>query len=213
MAISLKKQREHIDKTLDILNKRYPDARCSLDFTTSLELLMATILSAQTTDVRVNKVTKELFKQFPDVHAYAQADIDDVAEVIRTVGCYRNKARNLVLCAQRLCRHYGAEVPNSIEELVTLPGVGRKTANVVLSNGFDVPGFAVDTHVKRVAHRLGWTNQTEPEKVEKQLCRLIEPQLWGHTSHVLIYHGRAICKARRAECESCPVESLCKKKF
>ncbi|MCD6525527.1 MAG: endonuclease III [Desulfuromonas sp.] len=211
--MSQKKQRENIAQILRVLNTHYPDARCSLNYTTPLELLMATILSAQTTDVRVNKVTRQLFEQFPDVHAYARSEIEDVVEVIRTVGCYRNKARNLVLCAQRLCAHYDGKVPQTMEQLVTLPGVGRKTANVVLSNGFGVPGLPVDTHVKRVSKRLGWTTHTEPEKIEQQLCRLIEPQQWGHSSHLLIYHGRATCKARKVECERCPVESLCEKQL
>lgn len=205
------KKRQQVAEVLNILDQIYPEARCSLDYTSPLELLVATILSAQTTDVRVNIVTKQLFRQYPTARSYAEADIEQVAQVIRTVGCYRNKARNLVLCGQQLCRDYAGQVPQTMEQLVALAGVGRKTANVVLSNGFDIPGLAVDTHVKRVSRRLGWTRHDEPEKIEQQLCQLIQPQRWGQSSHLLIYHGRAICKARRPDCENCPVASLCKK--
>jgi endonuclease-3 len=211
MAVTHKKNREWFAAVIRVLDECYPNAQCSLDFSTPLQLLFATLLSAQTTDVRVNIVTKALFSRYTTVEDYARADIDNIAEIIRSIGCYRVKAKNIVACAGQLCRDYGGQVPQTLEELVTLPGIGRKTANVVLSNGFNKPGFAVDTHVTRVSKRLGWTRESDPVKIERELCRYIEPELWGHTSHLLIYHGRAICKARSPQCENCPVEMLCKK--
>lgn len=208
---SIKSQQTIVMETLDQLNQLYPDAQCSLNFTTPFELLVATIMSAQATDIRVNIVTEQLFKRYSSVEEYAKATPEEVAEVIRTVGCFRNKARSVVESAQIICSRYGGIVPHTMDDLVTLPGVGRKTANVVLSNVFNVAGFAVDTHVKRVSFRLGWTKQVEPEKIEKELCVLIPAGLWGHTSHVLIYHGRAVCKARKPLCEMCPIEKYCAK--
>lgn len=202
-----------VTDTLDLLNQIYPDAHCSLNFSTPFELLAATIMSAQATDVRVNIVTEQLFKTYRNIEEYAAASTDEVAEVIRTVGCFRNKARSIVESAQIICTRYAGVVPETMEDLVTLPGVGRKTANVVLSNVFNIAGFAVDTHVKRVAYRLGWTTLLDPEKIEKELCALIPVQHWGHTSHLLIYHGRAVCKARKPDCEICPVKKQCAKCF
>lgn len=208
---SIKSQQKIVMAALDDLNQLYPDAQCSLNFTTPFELLVATIMSAQATDVRVNIVTEQLFKNYASVNEYAKATPEEVAEVIRTVGCFRNKARSIVESAKIVCARFDGVVPQAMDDLVTLPGVGRKTANVVLSNAFNVAGFAVDTHVKRVAFRLGWTKQTEPEKIEKELCALIPAEMWGHTSHVLIYHGRALCKARKPLCELCPIEKHCAK--
>lgn len=209
----VKLSKKSIATTLELLNQIYPDAQCSLNFSTPFELLAATIMSAQATDVRVNIVTEQLFKTYRTIEDYAAASPEQVAQIIRTVGCFRNKARSVVESAQIICARYGGVVPETMAELVTLPGVGRKTANVVLSNAFNVAGFAVDTHVKRVAYRLGWTTLLDPEKIEQQLCALIPPQQWGHTSHLLIYHGRAVCKARNPACESCPVEKQCAKCF
>lgn len=208
---SKKIQQQRVMSTLEDLNQLYPDAQCSLNFTTPFELLVATIMSAQATDVRVNIVTEQLFKKYSGVEEYAKATPEEVAEVIRTVGCFRNKARSIVESARIVCARYDGHVPGTMEDLITLPGVGRKTANVVLSNAFNVAGFAVDTHVKRVAFRLGWTKQVEPEKIEKELCLLVPDEMWGHTSHVLIYHGRAVCKARKPLCELCPIEKHCDK--
>lgn len=205
--------KKSVANTLDVLNQTYPDARCSLNFSTPFELLAATIMSAQATDVRVNIVTQQLFQRYRAVEEYAAASAEEVAEVIRTVGCFRNKARSVVESAKIICDRYGGVVPETMADLVTLPGVGRKTANVVLSNAFNVAGFAVDTHVKRVSYRLGWTTLLDPEKIEKELCSLIPAQQWGHTSHLLIYHGRAVCKARKPDCECCPVENQCAKCF
>ena len=200
---------QQVGIALQILQQQYPDAKCSLDYTTEFELLVATIMSAQTTDVRVNIVTKKLFKRYKSVVQFAAALPEEVAEVIRTVGCFRNKARNIVASAQMVHNKFNGQVPQTLEELIMLPGVGRKTANVVLSNAFDKPGFAVDTHVKRVAHLLGWTTDTDPVKIEHQLGKLITPAQWGHTSHLLIYHGRAVCKARKPLCEQCQLKPYC----
>lgn len=204
---------DKVNDTLKILGQVYPDAHCSLNFATPFELLAATIMSAQATDIRVNIVTEKLFKLYQSIQEYAAASPAEVAEVIRTVGCFRNKARSIVESAQIICARFGGIVPDTMEDLITLPGVGRKTANVVLCNAFNVAGFAVDTHVKRVAYRLGWTKCVDPEKIEKELCLLIPADQWGHTSHVLIYHGRAVCKARKPLCELCPVEKQCLKCF
>lgn len=208
-----KEKKNWFETVITTLNQHYPDAQCSLNFSTPLELLIATLLSAQTTDVRVNLVTKTLFERYPRVEDYARADIAEVADIIRSIGCYRVKARHIVNAAQQLCQQFSGTVPDNLEDLIQLPGIGRKTANVVLSNAFDKPGFPVDTHVKRVSRRLGWTRQTDPVKIEQDLCRYVEPALWGHTSHLLIYHGREICKARSPQCERCPVEAHCKKVF
>lgn len=201
--------RVRINKTLKKLNQLYPAAKCSLNFTTPLELLFATIMSAQTTDIRVNHVTVDLFNKYASVEDYATADSEEIASLIKTVGCYKNKAKNIVKTAQIICKKYDKKVPQTMEDLVTLPGVGRKTANVVLSNAFCVPGFAVDTHVKRVAFRLGWTDQHNPENIEKELCTLIDQKNWCHSSHLLIFHGRHCCKARNPNCGVCEVSKLC----
>lgn len=206
---NLKEKQREITETLNILNSIYPDAQCSLNYTNPFELLVATIMSAQTTDIRVNKVTVKLFCHYRTVEQYASANVDDIAEKIRTVGCFRNKARNIVRAAQMVVCEFNSQVPQTLDELVRLPGVGRKTANVVLSNVFDLPGLAVDTHVKRVAYRLGWTDYSDPAKIEEQLCQLIPAKMWGHSSHLLIYHGRALCKARMPQCENCPISNRC----
>ncbi|WP_321529974.1 endonuclease III [uncultured Desulfuromonas sp.] len=211
--VTKQEKKNWFNAIITVLDQHYPEAQCSLNFSNPLELVIATLLSAQTTDIRVNLVTQKLFERYRDVHAYAQADIQEVEEIIRSIGCYRVKAKHIVAAAQLLCQKFSGQVPDQLEDLIQLPGVGRKTANVVLSNAFDKPGFPVDTHVKRVARRLGWTRQSDPVKIETELCRYIEPPLWGHTSHLLIYHGREICKARSPQCERCPVEDQCKKVF
>ncbi len=200
---------QRISETIELLRQLYPDARCSLNYTNPFELLVATIMSAQSTDIRVNKVTAELFKRYRCIEEYAAATAEDIAAIIRTVGCYRVKAANIVKAARIISTEMGGEVPQTLEQLVTLPGVGRKTANVVLSNAFNVAGFPVDTHVKRLARRLGWTSSTDPVKIEQQLCALIEAKQWGHTSHLLIYHGRACCTARGPRCDLCQIKHLC----
>ncbi len=192
-----------------LLAERYPDARCELDFTTPLELLVATVLSAQTTDVRVNQVTPALFARYPDAVALAEADATELEELIRPTGFFRAKARSLVGLAQALVERHDGEVPATMAELVALPGVGRKTANVVLGNAFGVPGLPVDTHVGRVARRLGLTDLEDPVKIEHALGALIPDRDWTMFSHRMIFHGRRTCHSRRAACGACPVARLC----
>lgn len=192
-----------------ILADAYPDAATELDFTTPLELLVATVLSAQSTDLRVNAVTPALFARYPDAAAYAHADRAELESAIETVGLYRSKAASIQGLAQVICDKHAGEVPRTMEELVALPGVGRKTANVVLGNAYGVPGIAVDTHVGRVARRLSWTEQEAPEKVEADLMAIFPPSEWTDLSHRLILHGRRVCHARRPACEGCPLAALC----
>ena len=187
----------------------YPDAHCELDFSTPLELLVATILSAQSTDVRVNLTTPVLFARFPDAAAYAAADRAELEELIRSTGFYRNKATAIIGMAQAICDRYGGEVPGRLADLVTLPGVGRKTANVVLGNAFGVPGITVDTHFGRLARRFGWSDQTDPDKVEAEVGGLFPKRDWTMLSHHLIWHGRRRCHARRPACGACPVARWC----
>jgi endonuclease III len=191
------------------LAQRYPDAHCELDFRTPLELLVATILSAQTTDVRVNLVTPELFARYPDAEAYAGADRAELQEIIRSTGFFRAKSESLIRLGQALVERFDGEVPNRLEDLVTLPGVGRKTANVVLGNAFGIPGITVDTHVGRLSRRLGWTTEEDPVKVEHEIGELVERREWTMLSHRLIFHGRRTCFAKRPACGACPVARDC----
>ena len=202
-------QRSRAAAILDQLTESYPEAACALSFRNPYELLVATILSAQCTDVRVNQVTPELFAAYPDAGALAHADTSALERVIHSTGFYRNKAKNLMGCAQALVEQHGGEVPRSMAELVALPGVGRKTANVVLGNAYGIPGLVVDTHVSRVAGRLGWSRETDPTKIETNLCRLIPASRWTLTSHLLIAHGRACCKAPTPLCSCCPLRADC----
>ncbi|NTW39741.1 MAG: endonuclease III [Cellulomonadaceae bacterium] len=192
-----------------LLAERYPDARCELDFGTPLELLVATILSAQTTDVGVNKVTPTLFARYPDAAAYAGADRAALEELLRPLGFFRAKTTSLITLGQVLLERYDGEVPPRMADLVSLPGVGRKTANVVLGNAFGTPGLPVDTHVGRVTRRLGLTQDEDPVKVEAQLCAMLEPREWTMFSHRVIFHGRRTCHAKRPACGACPLMSLC----
>lgn len=194
---------------LERLEGLYPDAHCALLYGSPLQLLVATILSAQCTDVRVNQVTPPLFARYPDAHTLAAADPTELEELIRSTGFFRNKAKNIIGCAQALVLHHDGEVPRRMEELVALPGVGRKTANVVLGNVFALPAMVVDTHVKRLAGRFGWTRESDPVRIERDLCRLLPEDRWTQTGHVLILHGRALCKAPIPHCTLCPVLDLC----
>ena len=202
---------ENILDVLHGLEKAYPEAHCALQYKNPYQLLVATILSAQCTDIRVNLVTKGLFLSYPDSESLAEADLSVLEQQIRSTGFFRNKARNLIDCARMIRDRFGGEVPSSMEELIQLPGVGRKTANVVLGNAFRVPGVVVDTHVKRISFRLGWTKNTDPEKIEIDLCRIWPREKWVQTSHILIFHGRKVCKAPVPVCSQCPVERLCPK--
>ena len=194
---------------LRILEQTYPDAKCELDFGSVFQLLVATILSAQSTDRRVNQVTPVLFSRYPGAKELSAADISDVETIIHSVGFFRAKAGMIISMSQDLMEKYSGQVPGTLEELITLPGVGRKTANVVLSEGFGVPGITVDTHVLRLSRRLGWSAQTEPAKVEKDLCALFPSDMWIAMCHVVIWHGRRICHARNPACGACPVAGLC----
>jgi endonuclease-3 len=187
----------------------YPDAHCELDFTTPLELLVATILSAQCTDKRVNMVTPTLFARYPTAADYAAADREEVEKIIQSTGFFRAKTNSLIKLGQELCDHYGGEVPRTMGKLVKLPGVGRKTANVVLGNAFDVPGITVDTHFSRLVRRFGWTTETDPVKIEYEIGELIPRKDWTILSHRLIWHGRRICHSRRPACGACALARLC----
>jgi endonuclease III len=187
----------------------FPDAKCELNFKNPLELLVATVLSAQCTDKRVNQVTPELFKKYPTVEKLASAPRADLEDVIKSTGFYRNKATSIQGLASAILENHQGKVPGELAELVKLPGVGRKTANVVLSNAFSVPGITVDTHVGRIARRLGWTAHTDPVKVEYDLMEIFDPSDWTFLNHRLIFFGRRICHSRKPACGACPVAKLC----
>ncbi|MGZ4445012.1 MAG: endonuclease III [Nocardioidaceae bacterium] len=192
-----------------ILAQTYPDAHCELDFTTPLELVVATILSAQCTDARVNMVTPALFATFRTAEDYAGADREKLESMIQSTGFFRAKANSLIGLGRALVERYDGQVPARLEDLVTLPGVGRKTANVVLGNAFGVPGITVDTHFGRLARRFGWTGETDPEKVEAEIGELFPKRDWTLLSHRLIWHGRRVCHSRRPACGACPLAALC----
>lgn len=202
----LKQRAKSIVQTLKEL---YPGAKCSLDYKNPFELLIATILSAQCTDKRVNMVTPALFKQFPTAEKMSQADQGQIENLVRSTGFYKNKAKNILLCSQSIVNHYAGVVPNSMEQLSSLAGVGRKTANVVLGNAFGVPGMVVDTHVTRISNLLGLAKGQDAVKIEKQLEQVIERSDWIIFSHLLIEHGRQICVARRPKCDGCQLLKLC----
>ncbi|MES1243515.1 MAG: endonuclease III [Acidobacteriota bacterium] len=192
------------------LRAEYPDSRCSLDFESPLQLLVATVLAAQCTDERVNQATPALFRRCPTARHYAEIPIEELEELVRTTGFYRNKARSVQNLGRTLVASHGGEVPATMDELKALPGVGRKTANVVLGNAFGKnEGVVVDTHVQRLSRRLGLTEETDPEKIERDLIPLIPREDWTLWSHLLIDHGRKVCKARKPECPACLVADLC----
>lgn len=193
----------------DRLAAIHPDAHIELDFDGPFQLLVATVLSAQTTDVRVNQVTPALFARYADAAALAGARLEDLEEVLHPLGFFRAKARAVKGIGVALTERFGGQVPATMDELVTLPGVGRKTASVVLGNAFGVPGIAVDTHVGRLARRLGWTTHTDPVKVEADIGALLPPSEWTMACHRLIFHGRRVCIARRPACDSCGIADLC----
>ena len=200
---------ELISDVLDILDKTYPDAKAELNYTTPYELLIATILSAQCTDVRVNKTTEVLFQKYNTPEKMVTLSIDELGNIIKSCGFYNSKSKNILLTSQILIDKHDSKVPDTMKELTKLPGVGRKTANVVLSNAFDIPSIAVDTHVFRVSNRIGIANAINVEETEKQLRRRIDINRWSKSHHTLIFHGRRICKSRNPKCEICPVNSYC----
>lgn len=205
MGITKKKKAE----ILAILAEEYKGTRSALVFDSPFQLLVATALAAQTTDLQVNKATQALFDQYPDPGSMAGVTAETLAPYIQSLGLYRTKAKNIAAMAEMLLTSYAGEVPKTREELMKLPGVGRKTANVVLSNAFHIPAIAVDTHVFRVANRMGLASGKTPDEVEKQLCGLIPEKDWSDAHHWLIWHGRRCCKAQRPACDGCPVGALC----
>ena len=205
---------EQVQAIIAELHRLYPDAKCSLNFSNPLELLIATQLSAQCTDERVNIVTQDLFRKYRGVEDYASVSQEELERDIRSTGFYRNKAKNIRATAQRIITNFGGEVPRTMTELLTLPGVARKTANVVLGNAFGIiEGVVVDTHVGRLVRRFGWTSNEDPMKVEQDLMKIVPQKDWLDLSHMLIYHGRTICLARKPLCEECALSDLCPSAF
>jgi endonuclease-3 len=196
-------------KILQSLEESYPDAGPELHFTNPYETLVATILSAQCTDKQVNKVTPEVFERFPDANAMARASVEELYPMVKSCG-FKTKAGNIIAACRMISEEYGGQVPNEMDKLTALPGVGRKTANVVLSNAFGIPAFAVDTHVFRVSNRLGLCNADTPEKTEAQMTKLIPKEKWGRAHHWLIWHGRRVCKAQKPACDMCTMREWCK---
>jgi endonuclease-3 len=198
-----------VAKILDELERAHPDARLALDFSTPLELLVALILAAQCTDAKVNEVTRSLFRRFATARDYAEAAQDELEEAVRPTGFYRQKAKTLRTCARGLVDRFGGEVPNDIAALLTLPGVGRKTANILRGNAFGEPGIGVDTHVARLSERLGLSEESDPDRIEADLTRLVPPRRQVRFCHLVQYHGRRVCTARRPSCFACTVRHLC----
>jgi endonuclease-3 len=202
--------RQAAQRVMEKLAAAYPDAKCALNFRNPFELLIATMLSAQSTDVRVNKVTARLFEKYRSPEDYAAISPEILQEEIKELGLFRSKAENIVAACRMLLDQYGGQVPASQEELVKLPGVGRKTANVVVSNAFGVPALAVDTHVARVSNRIGLADSDNPQVIERQVCSLLPREQWSQAHHWLIHHGRQVCAARKPRCEVCPVQAECR---
>lgn len=203
--------KKRVQKILDLLDEHYTtEYKCYLNHETPWQLLFATILSAQCTDARVNIVTKDLFQKYKTLKDFAEADISEMEEDVRPTGFYKNKARNLILCARKLVTEFNGEVPKTIEELTSLPGVGRKTANVIRGNIYHEPSIVVDTHVKRISRKLGFTKEEDPEKIEYDLMKVLPKDHWILFNIQIITHGRGICTARNPKCEECFLNSLCK---
>lgn len=203
------KSSEEIKEILDLLEIQYPDAECELHYTTPFELLVATILSAQCTDVRVNKVTDEMFKVYNTPKQFAELSEEEIGEMIKTCGLYKSKAKKIKMTSEILYNDYNSEVPDSLEELVKFPGVGRKTAGVVLSNAFGHPAIPVDTHVFRIVNRIGIVETSTPEKTEFALMEILPKERWSKAHHLFIFLGRRMCKARKPECTDCPIKKHC----
>ncbi len=207
---SLADQKQRAVRILALLKKTYPDAKCSLDFSTPHQLMVATILSAQCTDERVNQVTPVLFEKYPTVESFADSDLAELEQIVYPTGFFKNKALAIKESARQLIDLYEGVMPRTIEELTRLKGVGRKTASVILGAGFGLAeGIVVDTHVGRISRLLGFTRKNDPAKVERELMKIIPTEDWIAYSHLLIYHGRAICKARTPDCPHCPLKTLC----
>lgn len=197
-------------KIINLLTSEYPEAKCELNHGTPFQLLIATVLSAQTTDKKVNEVTQDLFLKYPTVQEFLKLSQEELEERIKQIGLYRNKTKNILMLCNQLVKNFNGEVPNGFEELTSLAGVGRKTANVVLANAFNVPTFAVDTHVFRVSNRIGMADSDNVLETEKQLQKAISKDLWILSHHLLIFHGRRCCTARKPQCERCVIKDCCK---
>ncbi|MEM2119097.1 MAG: endonuclease III [Candidatus Bathyarchaeia archaeon] len=207
-------EKARTQKIIKLLEKEHPDAKIALHYTNPLELLVATILSAQCTDERVNKVTETLFKKYKQAKDYANANLKELEQDIKPTGFYRNKARNIKRCCQMLTEKFGSQVPRTMKELLELPGVARKTANIVLTNAYGiVEGIAVDTHVRRLAARLGLSKNSDPEKIEQDLMKIVPKTSWAHFTDLLIFHGRRVCKAKNPNCKECVLRKICPSAF
>ncbi len=211
MREKITQKSERVLKIIDIFRKVYADADCTLDYMSPLQLLIATQLAAQCTDARVNMVTPALFERYPTVYDFAGADPDELSSLIRSTGFYHNKTKNIIACCKKLISDFDGEVPKTMDELLSLPGVGRKTANLVLGDCFGIPGIVVDTHAGRLARRMGFTKNTDPYKVELDLLKIVPPEEQANFCHCLVYHGREFCDARRPRCAECPVSEVCPK--
>lgn len=208
-----KTERERVQKILDLLDEHYTrEYKCYLNYETPWQLLIAVILSAQCTDARVNIVTKDLFRKYPTIEAFANAEQKELENDIHSTGFYKNKAKNIILCTKRLLEVYGGEVPNTLEDLTSLAGVGRKTANVIRGNIYNEPSIVVDTHVKRISRKLGFTREEDPEKIEYDLMKVLPKEHWILYNIQIITHGRGLCTARNPKCEECFLRELCREK-
>jgi endonuclease III len=206
--------KQRVEKIIELIEKQYPNSKTALNFTNPMEILLATILSAQTTDVTVNIVTRNLFKKYLTAEDYVNADIVELEQVIHSTGFYHNKAKNLQKCCQLLVEKFHSQVPKTMEELLELPGVARKTANIVLYNAFGITaGIAVDTHVTRLSQRLGLTQQKDPNKIEQNLMQITPKEKWMPFTDLLIFHGRNVCKAKKPHCEVCVLNKICPSAF
>jgi len=198
-------------KIIEILKETYPDAKCSLDFNTPFQMMVAVVLSAQCTDARVNQVTPEIFKKYPEPIDFANMELSLLEELIHSCGFYKNKAKNIKAAAIKIVNEYNGQLPNTMEELVNLPGVGRKSANVIMLEAFNDPqGIAVDTHAKRISNRLGFSSASDPVQIEKDLIKIFPKKYFYDVNHLLVWHGRNLCKAQNPNCEKCPLQTYCK---
>lgn len=203
--------KNEIAKVLNVLENEYTDAKCGLDFTNPLELTVSLILAAQCTDKRVNMIRPILFQKYPDVYALAKADKKELEEIIHSCGFYNNKSKNIIATANMIVNNYNGKVPNAMKDLTTLAGIGRKSANIILQECFDITeGIAVDTHVGRITQKLGFTNNSDPINIEKDLMKSIPKKYWNKINHMLVSHGRAVCDAKKPKCNICKLKSICK---
>ncbi|NSW90982.1 MAG: endonuclease III [Firmicutes bacterium] len=202
--------RQRVAEIIKVFDRIYPEAGCSLEYKDPLQLLIATQLAAQCTDARVNVVTKALFRKYKNVYDFAEADLAELEEDIKSTGFYRNKAKNIKKCCRMIIDEFGGMVPDNLEDILKLPGVGRKTANLVLGDIFGIPGIVVDTHAKRLSKRMGFTENEDPVKIEYDLMKIVPKEEWTRFCHQLVLHGRAVCTARNPKCDKCPVSKFCK---